>query len=193
MNNELINVYMTLLANIIGENNNTSAITDSNEMEKYNIFLKRNPSSSANRINIAKSTINLVLPTNLEDIPLDTLIKLRNKKDFRAMINSFHNELDVYITSLENDNYNESFVEHLNRNLSEIRNELAQLGPNLFSFLLGFWFIFNGKIDYKDVLGTALIGGAVTASVCKISKQVRSNKDARFTRKYLATLGKVPF
>lgn len=193
MSDELINIYMTLLANIISENNHTSAVTDSNEMEKYNVLLRRSPSPSANRINIAKSTINLALPTNLENISLETIIQLRNNNDFRAMIDSFHRELDAYITSLENNNYDENFVEHLNRNLFDIRSELAQLGPNLFSFSLGFWFVFNGSVDFKDVFGTALIGGAVTASVSKISRQLRNNRDARFTRKYLATLGKIPF
>lgn len=201
LNSELGNIYMTVISNAISEINGIECITDNSNMQKYNIFARHsnfNPNRSPNsglqrsKINVAQSEIKLALPTRLEELDLGKIIDLRNSSGYKDKLKAFHSELDRYICSLENNDYDGNFIDFLDRSKLDLFNEIAQLGPNLFSFGLGFWFSLNAQVDFKDLIGTFLIGGAVTASVAKVHKLRVANHDTRFTRKYLSTLRRIP-
>jgi len=204
LNPDLGNIYMTILSNTISEMNNIHCITDNSNMQKYNIFSRysnfKHTASGASsfkglhtsKINIAQSEINLALPKNISDLDFNTIIDLRNSRGYKDKLRAFHNELDQYIYLLENNKSDDDFIEHLDRSKLDLFNEFAQLGPNLFSFGLGIWFALNAQIDIKDIIGTFLIGGAVTATVAKVHKLYVEGHDIRFTRKYLSTLNRIP-
>lgn len=201
LNTELGNIYMTILSNAIGEINNIECITDNSNMQKYNIFARRskfytsrsfNSGLKISKINVAQSEIKLALPTKLAEIDINTIIELRNSNGYKEKLSAFHAELDRYLNCLENNEYDSSFIEYLDRCKLDLFNEIAQLGPNLFSFGLGVWFAFNAHVNYNDLIGTFLIGGAVTASVAKVHKLRVESYDTRFTRKYLSTLRRIP-
>lgn len=205
MNKHVGNIYMSILASIISDYKNLECITDNYEMDKYNIYIRnarrrpfninsgsRRPYNSNKVINIARTNINLSLPCNLNNIDIDVIVELRNSTDYKRKLHAFHRELDKYVGSLEENEYNTTFVDSLSESLFDVKNELAQLGPNLFSFILGLSFSFNGSLDAKDLIGTSLIGGAVTSSFMKIIKLRRENEDVRYARKYMSTLAKIP-
>lgn len=201
LNEKIGKIYMTILANVISEMNNFQCITDDSSMDQYNIFsrytnfrvgVRNNGISGASKFNVAKTNINLSLPKNLKDIGLNTIVELRNSPDYQQKLKAFHNELDRYIRLLEDNKYDGNFIDYLDESMFDIKTELLQLGPTLFSFGLGVWFLFSGQANIKDIIGTTLIGGAVAASVAKIHNFRIENHDVKFTRKYLSTLQRIP-
>ena len=165
---EVAYLYMSLLANIIAESRGISAITDNPILDKFAIFSRvRNRGEYAklnSRLYIAKQTIGLYLPNNITEVKMKDIIDLRNSKNFRETLKSFHIELDRYFTTIESNGGALDFVDSLNYSLKNLRRELVTLSPTLFTFIIGAWTLINsGDHDYMNYLGQTLTFGSIGA------------------------------
>lgn len=187
------NLYMSLLANVIAEKNEFQCITDVARMDKYNILTRGNN----NRLNdkyinkhlkVAKSVITSYIPRELSRIDINTIIQFRNSRDYSQALNSFHNEIDRYLTRLENGDDYYGFEEQMNESVRRLRRELMILTSNLSVIGFNVWSALNNNLSTEQIV--AIAGGATSAiyTVGNIQEVYVSGEDARFTRKYLASL-----
>lgn len=107
-------VYMSILADIISQNNGIEMITDKAE---YLNLLIRDSSCFDKRVfntsKIAKNNIELNIPANIDDIPLQTFVAIRNNHEFNAIRKAFVEEVERYINACENYDYHFSLEDFL--------------------------------------------------------------------------------
>lgn len=110
---DLAFVYMSLLADVISKSQEIEMFTDINQYD--NLLLindKQIAYSQKLQYKIAKTQIEFAVPTKIEHIPLDTIIKLRNNRDFKGCRTAYVKEMEKYLKAKETDpNY--SFDEQL--------------------------------------------------------------------------------
>lgn len=204
VNDELGNIYMTIIANCIAENNNIECITDNEKMVKYAIFsrsignfmssaIRQNTPYSAETIYLARKQINLRLPRNLKDISLETIIEFRNTGNYVELLEAYHRELNSYLDSVSSGTDSFEFLENLNNKKNDLRSELVQLTPDLFSFAMGVLLTISDTSNLPiNIISSGIMGASIADSVIKIRRLYRNNEDVRFTRKYFSRLELMP-
>lgn len=188
---ELGLIYMTILAQAISESRGVSPITDHKELDKFSILMRDQKYSLKKKFNVAKSVINLKLPSNLHEIGIDKIIAFRNKNNFKAKLKSFHQELNEFLINLEEGSTSFDFVRSFNSIWSDFSDDIVQLGLGTSSFGLGVWILINSKeITTAQYLKEVVVGGAAltVGSIISIRNTWKKTKTKRYTRKYLADL-----
>ncbi|WP_138859088.1 hypothetical protein [Exiguobacterium mexicanum] len=102
INSDLANAYMTLLANSISSNRSISTISDKNAKIEYDrvnrmIYSKPNVKFRSNLENVKtlKSNIEISLPKNIDNIPIERIIEFRNSPQNKRSLNEFHKALEL--------------------------------------------------------------------------------------------------
>jgi hypothetical protein len=188
---ELGLIYMTILAQTIAENRGISLITDYSELDNLSILVREKKISLKKKLSVAKSVINLKLPSNLYQLDIDKIIEFRNKPGFKEKLHSFHQELNNFLSKLEEGSTTFDFVRSFNGIWSDFSDDIVQLGIGATSFGLGVWILLNSSdITTAKYLKEIVIGGSAltVGSVISIRNRWKNTKSKRFTRKYLADL-----
>lgn len=85
ISNDLAFVYMSLLADVISKRHEYEMITDVQKYSRYLINRDLTVSKeNQNRITAAQNNIEFSLPTELNHIPLERFVQLRNDRSFNA-------------------------------------------------------------------------------------------------------------
>lgn len=191
---ELALMYMGQLSSVISDKRGLEAITDYRELDSFNIFSRRNYNAkSKSKIILARNIINLYLPSKLDEIDFQDIIRLRNNKNYYSTLDAFHYHLDAYLNSLEgNENGNSyDFTDSLDYSLKNLGCELVKLTPEITGFAIGVWTLLNAPINYSSYLGSALTFGAIGATTVQISSEWKRSKTNRFAKKYCANLSRL--
>lgn len=189
---ELAYLYMTILADYIAESNGTSIITDKAFPEKLSIIARQNTKTSLEKTTLARSTIELRLPSNLSEISIDELIELRNKQGFRQKLDAFHVELDKFYDNLSEEKNSMDFVKTLQISMEDLWAPISKLGPNLFAFNIGVCsFLNTNNPEWLMAVGTMLTFAAISGQFIDIKKYVEGSKSKRLARRFLADLGEL--
>ena len=190
---ELAQLYMSILANKIGDLEGVSSITDNPRLHKFSVFTRESNIANQTKINIAKSAIALHLPANLSNISINDIISLRNSDGFREKLNALHQSLDSYCLSIETGTNVHNFIESFDYSLLDFKVELLKLSPNLFNFALNIYTSINTNIEQPiKYLGYGLTFLSVSASTIKARKDYKKTQPKRFANKYLASLERIP-
>jgi hypothetical protein len=188
--NELALVYMTLLAQTIGDARGISPITDYPSLDRFAVFTRRTNLGDAGAVATAQAVIQLHLPANFSKISLDSVIGHRNRPEFKKRQKAFHEELDKFIANAEKGSEPRGFSEALGTAWTDFRDDILRVGTGTIAFGLGVWILLESRgvelpRGLKEIAsGLSLaVGSSIT-----IRNTWRNTETKRSTRKYLADL-----
>lgn len=169
INSDLANAYMTLLANSIASNRSISTISDKNAKIEYDrisrmIYSRPNLEyrSNVESVKTLESNIEIFLPKNIDDIPVERIIEFRNSPQNKESLNEFHNALE-FINSI-NATTSENYIIDAKKRLKDAKGKyIGSLGA-CFSITamsaIGMYQLIDGdssNLDFlKDVFGMSV-------------------------------------
>lgn len=185
---ELAFIFMTYLAQEISTNRNGSIITDNIEFDHFTNYSKVINPSINNRHKFMKGIVNMILPGNLADIPLERLIDFRNKN--REKILSFNNQINLFEDSIGKANAERDFINSFNDIYSELAKEILLLGIGIASIPFATYILIQNQnaliAEYiKETLGGIGLG---LGGIYTIKRALFDNKEKRQCKKYIANL-----
>lgn len=182
-------IYMSILAHAISESRGVPSLTDHPEMDKISILTRGTHPQTPQRIHVARSIIKFQIPANLAGIGMDSIIQLRNKRDFKERLHAFHTELGQWMEKVENGEAQGDFFQTRKSAFSDFSDEVVSLGFGVTTFGVGVW-LFLSQPDGWEGMIKQLSAGSLLAvgSVIKLREAWTHTKSKRFTRKYLADL-----
>ena len=188
---ELGMIYMTLLAHIIADSRGVSAITDNPNLDQFAIFSKRVIDSVEKEIKIAQANMKLQLPSRIQQIPIDEIIKFRNKQDFKIRLQAFHKEFQNYLNNIEEGSSDIGFVISFNDVYKEFIEGFVLFGIKMFPIGLGAWIMINSPITLTNeyIAGVTIAGLTVSLETAfDIKSTWKNTQTKRYSRKYLTDL-----
>ena len=187
---EVCLIYMTILAQCIADSKGISPITDHKSLDKFSIFTRKSTKSEADSIKISQQIINLSLPKNLNELSLKRIIGLRKKDTFKKRQSAFHDELNKFLSNVENGKNIEKFSDSLGSAWLDFKDDILGIGTGVAAFGLGVWIFFQSSGIGLPVAAEKVVGGismALGASTT-IKKTWKHTENKRLSRKYLADL-----
>ncbi|MEK4710710.1 hypothetical protein [Bacillus sp. FSL R10-2780] len=158
---QLATTYMGILAHTIGKRKNMSIITDI-EHQKQIISLSDdlwNYNKDFEEIKYIKNYLSLLLPANLNNIPIERIIDLRNKDDFQKKLNAFHLALEQLTLSpnqgLSDISYKE-ITENIEWSIKELGADILNFGSSLLITTLGISLAYTGGPSRLELLKESL-------------------------------------
>lgn len=192
LSRELALLYMTIFAQAISDAKEISPITDLKDMDRFSIFIRHKNQTEKDKFIIAQKIVELKLPDKIETIPLDKIIELRRRDDFKIKLKAFHSSLKVFLENEDEDKSAEKFIEKHKHIYNEFNKELLQLGLGLISFSIGVWLTTQSpEANEQEIAKTFLEGGTYVLSGVAINKSWKNTKTKRYCKKYLADLTKL--
>ena len=196
ISSDLAFVYMSILADVISRRNGLEMITDK---KRYSTLLLRNNQTISRKLTqelrIAENTIELALPADIAEIPIDAIIDLRNRPDFNKTRKAYIGSIKKLIAHRENQRSHYSLDELLSYKRDFVSicessfNMIATVTVSAFSF----WGLAQGQSDY---LIPATANAMVNAKTVKDSfsdsiKYALEIQQKHLARKYLARLNRL--
>ena len=183
---DLAFVYMSLLADIISKNQEYEMFTDIGRYDTLLLYNDRaTKPSQRTYYQKARTEIEFAIPTQINNIPLDTIIALRKDRSFDSGRRAFVFEFENYMRLRQKDP-NASFEEAL-----RIRGDILNIISKLFGPIKSLY------LAFKDVAGLPLVDTLSiaidnkddweTSSLQSYIGNIRSKKQAN---RYLAKLRK---
>jgi len=181
-------LYMTNLAKEIAYERNGSIITDNLEYDRYTNYSRVFSPALRQRQRNLKNIISLIIPRNISDISIETLIQFRNQN--RDKIRAFNLQLDTTENSISDGVTKREFIEQFNNSYSELTREIIQLGLGLATIPFVAYILINNPVALKAEYAKEIIEamGIVTAGAFAIKGAIKSSPEKRMTKKYLANL-----
>ncbi|BCJ92887.1 hypothetical protein acsn021_04560 [Anaerocolumna cellulosilytica] len=195
INEDLAYLYMSFLAERISILQEMDSITDSS---KYNNLLLNRNKKIAKRnhleLQYAQSNIEINLPKNISQIPLNTIIELRSSNDFNQLRYAYVSEIKNLIVAKENNTPGYSLTDLLSYKSDFIRiceNSFEMLGSIILT-TYGINQLLNGNLDSASFLNVA--AGAYIDSrtipnfINNLPHSIENINEKHLTRKYLAQI-----
>jgi hypothetical protein len=189
---ELCFIYMTLLAQAISDQKGISPITDYRRLDILSIFSRKEKRGLLkNNWKIAEGIFNIKLPSNINQISIDSILKLRARSDFKIKQKAFHDELDNYLSNIENGATSSDFIKSFDTAWNDYLDQFMYLGANLVIYGLSVWILVNAPVIttaayVKDVVAVGAL--SYIGSTITIRKNWKGIQTKRYARKYLADL-----
>lgn len=193
INEDLAYIYMSFLAEVISQANGLEAITDS---QKYNnlILVNNNMLSKSvgKQIEYAKNNIEINLPINIHNIPIEQFISLRSSRDFNQLRTAYMNEIKALIVAKEKHDEGYSF-----ENLLSYKKDFIMFCQESFNMICsatlaayGICEIANNNLSGLTLLNTLASIGLNTGTLLKNNplSTFKNISEKRLARKYVATL-----
>jgi len=135
-----------------------------------------------------KGIISLLVPANISEISLDTLIEFRNRN--RERIKAFNNQINLLEDSIGNGITERQFVNSFNDIYSELTREIVLMGIGLASIPFATYMLINNpqalSAEYsKEILGALGIGLGGTYTV---KRALFDTRERRLCKKYLTNI-----
>ncbi len=192
---QLALIYMSFLAQVISDEREIPAITDDTELDRLFIRARRAGPRSMNKFNLAKATIALRLPANIEDIDIVKIIRFREKPGFKDRLSAFHDQLEVFTKALENWNGlpERDFLHSLGSPIRDFQDEIIRLGTGAAPVTLGAYLLVSAATPSElEALKVAAAGAAfIGSNVVALKNAWRNTKTKRYVRKYVADLSQL--
>lgn len=130
--NQLSSTYMGILAHSIGSKEDMSIITDVQHDQELKSFSDElwTYNSDFEELKYIKQYLSLQIPSNLNTIPLEKIIELRNSEDFQKKLKAFHLALSQ-LTTLNQESITEISFKEITEN---IEWSIKDLGAELVNF-----------------------------------------------------------
>ncbi|MDK2801354.1 MAG: hypothetical protein PWQ70_2973 [Clostridiales bacterium] len=190
---EVAFIFMSILANTIGEAEGLETITDYKDYDHFSILVRQASPRTAKKIDLIKSIISLQIPSDLKEIDINKIIKLRNKDSFRKKLRAFHAEVDNYFNNLETTASPKEFIDSLKYNINDLVADVITVGSGAVSVGLGVWSAFNSQnLDmFTQIEKIAEVISFLGTLKVTIACNWKNTRNTRYCRKYLAELTKI--
>lgn len=194
---ELAFVYMAFLADTIAKNKDWEMITD---IKRYSATLRANDIQLSNiggqKLEVVKNHIELQLPTNLRNIPMEKIIALRKQRSFNQCRQAFLKEI-VKLFKAKEDGIEFSFNDYLS-----YQKDFLSICGHSFDMLASTTMFAYSAYAITSEIGnpTSLIPAVATTyneiraikdAVIAMPKFIQSLNNKRQARRYVAKLNNI--
>lgn len=188
---ELAFLFMTYLAKEISYERNGSIITDNIEYDNFTNYERVHNPTVRNRNKFLMNLMNFLIPANISKIPIEDLIKFRNRN--RDRIGAFNRQIDLIEDSISNGVSERDFIEGFNDAYSGLTKEILLLGVGIASIPFAAYVLISNPValtaEYaKEVLGAMGIGLGGTFA---IKNALYDSRERRMCKKYLANVQRI--
>ena len=196
ISSELAFVYMSLLADVISKKNDYEMITDA---KKYSQFLINNnfeiAKKSQMKIQAVQNSIELEIPSNLKNIPLDRIIALRSRSDFNNARKAYIFEIENLIESKEHQsNFSLKQLLSYKSEFISIAEDLVSLTAIAYLSINSLSFIAQGNGDSSIIpaLATVALNQRTAKDACvDIAENAKKLNSKHLARRYVANIKKL--
>jgi len=185
---ELAFLFMTYLAKEIAFRESAAVITDNNRFDNFTNYARATNSAIDRRTKFAKGIFSFLVPKNISDIPICSLIEFRNRN--RHLLRAFNDELDNVQSKISEGYSHADFIESYNNIYSEYSKEILLQGLGLASVPFAAYILIQNSAattpEYvKEILGALgiILGGGYT-----LNKGLKDNQTRRYCKKYFTNL-----
>ena len=183
-------VYMTLLAQAVSAEQEIPPITDQEELDSFSIFRSHTTLADPKSFHIARSIINVTVPTNLHEIALADIVALRNRPGFKERLHAFHQRVQDYLASIEDGSAKGDFKYSQGSLWKDFSDEIASVGVGTTTAAISVWLLLDcpgtNSVEYVRDLSAA--GVLATTSVIAVRNAWNHTRARRFTRRYLGDI-----
>ena len=189
---DLAFVYMSFLADVISKKMEYEMFTDHRE---YDDLLLKNDQNLMDaqdcRYKIVREEIEFSVPTNINKIPLEDIIRLRNDRNFDNYRRAYVKEMQKYLKARESD------PEAVFDDQLKIRKDLQKILGSLFGPVISFYLtstsilsLINGDVSPAFALATAYFDIKEFADIRNVPKYLEELKTKTQAKRYLGQLRK---
>jgi len=183
---KLGNIYMIILATTIGDATGKPLITDRNRTDSLSLHLKALAPRLIKEVQIAQSVIGLKLPKGLESIPLDRIIGVRNKPEFKRHLSAFHSEQQNFYQAMEDGATGSRFLEKYERAYNDHLESIYAVGVDTATYGFGAGLVLQSDYIENDFFKVMIAGmGLIIKSTFTLRKSWRSTASHRHCRRYI--------
>lgn len=187
---DLAFVYMSLLADVISKKQEIEMFTD---ISRYNHLLLINDKQLAYsqnlRYKIAKTQIEFAIPSKIDQIPLETIIMLRNDRDFRGCRKAYVKEIEKYLHRREiNPNFSFDEQIRLKKDLIRIIELVIGTTCSLFLTCSTVSSLMEGSITPVQALATACSDLSTTKNIKMLPKFIKTMSNKVQAKRYIGQI-----
>lgn len=188
---ELAFLYMTFLAEEIAFEEGMSIITDNTKFDNFLNYKRTIPRAAKTRNEFAHGVMSLVIPQNISEISINTLIDFRNAN--RNLIRSFNVELDNSLNNIQEGITDRVFIDRFNNIYSELSSEILAQGFGFATIPLGTYLLINNPLSNTAEYIQEVIGaiGILLAGKNAIRGKWREISNLHNCRRYITNLGRL--
>lgn len=197
ISNELSFIYMSILASCAAENAGINLITDNRRaarcVKDADLLSKR---YSGAEVDVARSEIEFFLPRELNDIPLDEIIKLREQKSFRDIRVAFMQTVSEIV-----ENQEKGLIVDVHAQLQSARSEILDVFKSVFKTTMPILATVSGfhafKADSTETgipeLAADSIGNGLDLNdeIPKLTDSIKKLVQKKHCRKYIAEISQL--
>ncbi len=185
----LADVYMTILANCIADGRGMSPISDDEKITDFSFFVRRSQQASPDdEVSVLETSLPIVLPENLSDISINSIMQLRNSDSFNKKRRAFQNVVQRVATSIEDGGDAKDLIDELGSTFKDFSVDIASISTGLASLGFGMWLVASGaSFAPLDAIRQVLAGAEFSVGgIIKIRKTWEHSQVQRFARRYVA-------
>lgn len=179
---ELAYIYMSFLAQEIAFEEGKSIITDNH---KFDNFLNHQRVIARNVItkgSFAQGVLGLLVPRNISEIPIQTLIDFRNRN--RQKIQAFNNELNNSLNNIQVGVTEREFIDRFNNIYSELTSEILTQGLGVTSIPLATYILMQNITTTSAEYINQIIGALGIVLTAKVAigtkwKEIANRHDCK--------------
>ncbi|PET65150.1 hypothetical protein CN514_12325 [Bacillus sp. AFS001701] len=193
---QLALIYMSVIAHNIGDSCGMSVITDTKEQKQIskinNKAWKYNPKFE--ELKVMNKFIKLEIPVNLKDIPLEAIIKLRNKESFQTKLNSFHASLGTFTSApgmeLTESNCKE-IIGNLNGSILDLVSDITGFVTGTAATALGVSLVFSNDGSNLELAKELLGFGVTLGGAFQLYEKYNNVRNKHLAARYLTDIRKL--
>ncbi|SUX45156.1 hypothetical protein [Chryseobacterium indoltheticum] len=189
---ELGNLFMIFLSEEIAKDEKGNPITDITKYDNLTTYIR---SIDINQHDVPahfiRTIIDLSLPKNIQDIPVEKLIEFRNYSEINELRNKLNIGLSNFYKSLENGTDPHQYLKFIEQNSNELAQQILLFFGGLFGVSLAASTIMSNPLSTESIKeiteGTLMSVEAISA----IKSAWSSNGEKRAARKFLTKLNQI--
>jgi hypothetical protein len=188
---ELGFLFMTFLAEEISFEEGKSIITDDSSFDNFLNYRKTIPRRTYDRHSFAQGVLGLTVPKNLSDIPMNNLIRFRNRN--RERIRAFNTELNISLDNIKTGVTAQDFVDRFNNIYSELTAEILTQGLGVATIPLAAYILLQNTAAITPEYINQIIGGLGIMLTAKaaVSTKWKEIANRHNCKRYLTNLERI--
>ncbi|MGF7060386.1 hypothetical protein [Brassicibacter mesophilus] len=187
-------IYMSLLAYSIKNNKGYDIISDSKRISRLRSISNQTwqKNKKLEELTALRSFVDLAIPTDIIDIPIQSIIELRNKSSYKKKLNAFHKIVDKFNTVNQLDKFNvHELKTEVEYRVKDIKSDIITLGTSVASVTLGTYIAVDNSMMPIELLKELIGVGFVIGGVIQLYPGIRNINNKRLAKSYLTELKKL--
>lgn len=187
--------YMTFLVNEISWRNNYMPITDEPRSNNMSTYLRSREIASRDMFYALRSTIQLYLPTDINNILVESIIDFRNRSQIQQLRNSLNTHFEMFYRGVEDAFTPMDYIRELKRiNVEYIKEIVATFGTVTSIALIGTHILAHNQHDiFEYVLEFGAEVAGLTVSTIAFKQAWNADRHRRDARRFFTELSSLKF